>query len=223
MLVGEERALDNDTWLGLEILVTSWVWLVTEDCLLRAPWKEVPLLKVLTTSICNGGKNETSCLKYGHSCITDRNNHEKQQITRAHASTSLESRCSFSVIVEIIQIFCLDKTRQLRRRQWSCVALNSRKFEITVLAMFKPFYLEVNKISWNTWYNWSPLFFFPTENKLCCYVSPGGEKFSHSIGIWGRGTGMTLNQNRKTLKFNIWLHFVYKPRVVVVNSSKLVW
>lgn len=72
VLVGEERALDNETWLGLEILVTSWFWLVTEDCLLRAPWKEVPLLKVLTTSICNGGKNETSCLRNGHNFATDR-------------------------------------------------------------------------------------------------------------------------------------------------------
>lgn len=62
-LVGEERALDNDTRLGLERLATSWLWLVTEDCLRRAPWKEAPLLKVLTTSICNGGENETSCEK----------------------------------------------------------------------------------------------------------------------------------------------------------------
>lgn len=54
VLVGEERALDKDTWLGLETLVTSWVWLVVDDWRLRAPtpWKEVPLLKVLTTSIC---------------------------------------------------------------------------------------------------------------------------------------------------------------------------
>lgn len=36
-LVGEERALDNDTRLGLERLATSWLWLVTEDCLRRAP------------------------------------------------------------------------------------------------------------------------------------------------------------------------------------------
>lgn len=54
VLVGEERALDKDTWLGLETLVTSCVWLVVDDWRLRAPapWKEVPLLKVLTTSIC---------------------------------------------------------------------------------------------------------------------------------------------------------------------------
>ena len=54
VLVGEERALDKDTWLGLETLVTSWVWLVVDDWRLRAPapWKDVPLLKVLTTSIC---------------------------------------------------------------------------------------------------------------------------------------------------------------------------
>lgn len=65
-LVGEERALgvDNDTWVGLEILVTSWFWLVTDDWRLSAPWKEVPLLNVLTTSICNGGENEKVCLRW---------------------------------------------------------------------------------------------------------------------------------------------------------------
>lgn len=60
VLVGEERALDKDTWLGLETLVTSWFWLVVDDWRLRAPapWKEVPLLKVLTTSICRRAGQE---------------------------------------------------------------------------------------------------------------------------------------------------------------------
>lgn len=66
VLVGEERALDKDTWLGLETLVTSCVWLVVDDWRLRAPapWKEVPLLKVLTTSICGrrvGQKRTNGC------------------------------------------------------------------------------------------------------------------------------------------------------------------
>lgn len=29
--------MDNDTRLGLERLATSWLWLVAEDCLRRAP------------------------------------------------------------------------------------------------------------------------------------------------------------------------------------------
>lgn len=59
VLVGEERALDKDMWLGLETLVTSWFWLVVEDWRLSAPWKEVPLLNVFTTSICNKGTDST--------------------------------------------------------------------------------------------------------------------------------------------------------------------
>lgn len=77
VLVGEERALDKETWLGLEILVTSWFWLVVDDCLLRAPWKEAPLLKVFTTSICNGAENETSF--FNTPCNKWQKNYKKKQ------------------------------------------------------------------------------------------------------------------------------------------------
>lgn len=71
VLVGEERALDKDTWLGLETLVTSWFWLVVDDWRLRAPggpWNEVPLLKVLTTSICGRRERGTT----GHNGFSER-------------------------------------------------------------------------------------------------------------------------------------------------------
>lgn len=45
-------AVERTTWVGVEILVTSWSWLRTEERRRAAPWKEPLLLKVLTTSIC---------------------------------------------------------------------------------------------------------------------------------------------------------------------------
>ena len=66
VLVGEERALDRETWLGLETLVTSWFWLVVEDCRLRAPWKEVPLLNVFTTSICRSEETDRQTDRHTH-------------------------------------------------------------------------------------------------------------------------------------------------------------
>ncbi len=45
-------AVERTTWEGVELLVTSWSWLSTEERRLTAPWNEPLLLKVLTTSIC---------------------------------------------------------------------------------------------------------------------------------------------------------------------------
>lgn len=45
-------AVERTTWVGVEILVTSWSWLSTEERRLTAPWNEPLLLNVLTTSIC---------------------------------------------------------------------------------------------------------------------------------------------------------------------------
>lgn len=45
-------AVERTTWEGVELLVTSWSWLSTEERRLTAPWNEPLLLNVLTTSIC---------------------------------------------------------------------------------------------------------------------------------------------------------------------------
>ncbi len=45
-------AVERTTWEGLELLVTSWSWLSTEERRLTASWNEPLLLKLLTTPIC---------------------------------------------------------------------------------------------------------------------------------------------------------------------------